>query len=329
MDMSGTADLVCAGCQAPLQPGDHFCEQCGARQDDDEPARCVVCAAPESEIDENGYCSVCGARERQPGDRIELDLAVAAAVSDRGRVHSRNEDAVALDCNDHDGVAAVVCDGISSASAGDAAARAAAQAAVAVLAAALREPERDGSTATSDAVDAAQRAVSEVSWTTRVDRGTPACTLVCALARGHQVFVGSVGDSRAYWIDDAGVRQLTVDDSWAEEQVAEGLLTTEEAFKDSRSHAITHWIGADAPDRPPHVNVFETERAGRLLLCSDGLWNYLAHASELGELIEALPIEASAAAVASALADTAVRRGGRDNITVAVVDVVPTSGATK
>ena len=97
-----TALSQCPNCQAPLHDGDRFCEGCGARLVEDEPA----------------------ASEQ---DRVELDLAVAAAISDRGRVHGRNEDSFFLEVLDERSVAAVVCDGISSASAGNVAARDAAK----------------------------------------------------------------------------------------------------------------------------------------------------------------------------------------------------------
>jgi PPM family protein phosphatase len=325
VDVTGTTELRCSACQAPLQESDRFCEQCGARRAEDtlEEGGCQVCGAAAAAIDEDGYCSVCGARERSRTDRIELDLAVAAAVSDRGRVHRRNEDAFHVEVITESRVVAVICDGISSASAGDVAARRAAEAAGRVLASAIADPTRDAGAATMEAIEAANGVVVQVPWTTRIDRGMPSCTLVCAVCRDGEIVVGSVGDSRAYWIDSGGARQLTVDDPWAEEQVAGGLLTAEQAFRDPRSHSITHWIGGDAPGRPPRLATLRPDGPGRLLLCSDGLWNYVASASELGELIEALPPGASPAAVARALTDTAVERGGRDNITVAVVDIYP------
>ena len=248
---------------------------------------------------------------------------VAAAASDRGRVHRRNEDAFRIETVPERAAVAVVCDGISSASAGDVAAQTAAGAAATVLSAAAADRSRDARTAVLDAVAAAQAAVAEVPWTTRVDRAVPSCTLVCALWRSPEIVVASVGDSRAYWIDPLGSRQLTVDDSWAEEQVAEGRLSPAQAMRDPRSHSITHWVGADAPARPARVVTLEPERPGRLLLCSDGLWNYVATTSALHELIDVLPSETSPAALARALTDTALHRGGRDNITVVVVDVDP------
>ena len=296
MDVTEVTTRRCAGCGAALQAGDLFCEQCGARADD-------------------------GAREG--GDRVEMDLMTAAAVSDRGRVHRRNEDAFRVDARGKGTALAVVCDGISSASAGDVAARTAATVAGEVLSAAAADRSRDARVAVLEAVQAAQAAVAEVPWTTRLDRAVPSCTMVCALWRECEIVVASVGDSRAYWTDATGARQLTVDDSWAEEQVAEGHLTRKQAMLDPRSHSITHWIGSDAPPRPPRVVTVQPDRPGRLLLCSDGLWNYVPSASSLHELIAALPSETSAAALARALTDTALHRGGRDNITVAVVDVDP------
>jgi serine/threonine protein phosphatase PrpC len=325
MDVTGARELRCAACGALLREDDHFCEQCGARQIVEGPLEsgCRVCGADGDARDADGYCSVCGARGRTAGDRIEVDLAIAAAVSDRGRVHHRNEDAFRVEVITDRRVAAVVCDGISSASAGDAAARAAADAAAGVLTAAAADAARDPQRATLDAVAAAYDAVAQVPWTSRADRAMPSCTLVCALWRDDEIVVGSLGDSRAYWLDGPSTGQLTVDDSWAEDQVAEGRMSREQALDDPRSHSITHWVGADAPTRPPRIVCVDPGRPGRLLLCTDGLWNYMADTSAIAEIIDSLPSGASPAAVTRALTDTALLRGGRDNITVAVVDVDP------
>ena len=291
-----TALSQCPNCQAPLHDGDRFCEGCGARLVEDEPA----------------------ASEQ---DRVELDLAVAAAISDRGRVHGRNEDSFFLEVLDERSVAVVVCDGISSASAGNIAARDAAKTAGAVLAGALADPERDANSVMADAIQAAGGAVEQVPWTTRTGRVDPSCTLVSALRRGDKVTIGWVGDSRAYWLDAIETRQLTVDDSLAEEGIARGMLTPEQAAASPVLHTITHWVGPDAPARPPRTASLTPSRPGRLLLCTDGLWNYMATAPELAELMAALPAGASPAAVGRALTDIALTRGGKDNITVAVIDV--------
>jgi serine/threonine protein phosphatase PrpC len=174
---------------------------------------------------------------------------------------------------------------------------------------------------TLEAIEAAQQAVAEVPWTTRAGRVSPSCTLVCALRREDELAIGALGDSRAYWHDTSGTVQLTVDDSWARERLAEGRLSWEQVMRDPRSHAVTHWVGTDAPARSPRVTVVRPVRPGWLLLCTDGLWNYVADSAELGELVDALPSGASPAAVARALADAALDRGGRDNVTVVVIDI--------
>jgi serine/threonine protein phosphatase PrpC len=298
--MNIEARLTCASCGAPQHEGDLFCEQCGARVDG---------VAPELSDDR----------------RIELDLIVAAAVSDQGQKHHRNEDSFRLEVSSERNVAVVVCDGISSASAGNVAARDAAQAAAAVLAEAVAHPEQDAETAILAAIRAANEAVVHVEWTTRTRRVDPSCTLVCALCQGPQVMVGWVGDSRAYWFDAEASHQLTVDDSFGEEAVAKGVLTPEQAAKTPFLHTITNWVGPDAPERPPRVVTLRPERPGRLVLCTDGMWNYAPAADELARLVEALPADAAPAAVARALTDAANDRGGHDNITVAVVDVNPSA----
>lgn len=319
--------LSCPSCGAPQHAGDRFCEQCGARLDEEQEERvgCRACGAPADAIGEDGYCSVCGVRER-PGDtRVELDLVVAAAVSDQGRVHRRNEDSFHLEVSADRDVAVVVCDGISSASAGNVAARDAASAAGAVLSQAVADPGRDAESALLDAINAANEAVVQVEWTTRVKRVDPSCTLVSALCRGADVMVAWVGDSRAYWFDDEHPRRLTVDDSFAEESIAKGILTPEQAAKSPFLHSITHWVGPDSPERPPRLVSLRPDRPGRLVLCTDGLWNYAPEADELARLLDGLPAGAAPAAVARALTDTANDRGGHDNITVAVVDIDPSA----
>ena len=192
---------------------------------------------------------------------------------------------------------------------------------VAVLAGALANPERDVNAVMVDAIQAAGGAVEQVPWTTRTGRVDPSCTLVSALRRGDEVAIGWVGDSRAYWLDEIETRQLTVDDSLAEEGIARGMLTPEQAAA-SPGAAHHHPLGwTRSPARPPRTASLTPSRPGRLLLCTDGLWNYMATAPELAELMAALPAGASPAAVGRALTDIALARGGKDNITVAVIDV--------
>ena len=293
--MSSELALRCAACDAPLFAGDNFCEGCGA----------AVAGAPAG---------------RSAARRVQLDLGVVAAVSEQGRSHLRNEDAFCLERVGSNGIVAVVCDGISTSASGDAAARAAATAAARVLAVALDGAD-DLEAATAAAVAAAEGAVEQVPATGHAALALPSCTLVSAACRDGLLVVGWVGDSRAYWLGGASVAQLTVDDSWASEQVAEGLLSPEAAFADRRAHAITRWVGADAPPEGPQVITLAPPGPGRLVLCTDGLWNAVPAAADLARLTQSLDPHAAPASVAHHLADVALARGTRDDVTVAVIDV--------
>jgi PPM family protein phosphatase len=143
------------------------------------------------------------------------------------------------------------------------------------------------------------------------------------LARTGELVVGWVGDSRAYWLGPSSAALLTVDDSWANEQVAGGRLTEAEARIDQRAHAITRWLGADAPHEPPNIAIHRAREGGRLVLCTDGLWNYASSADELAGLVAQLPKASAPVAVARALTEFALAKGGRDNVTVVVIDVRP------
>ncbi len=353
--------MTCPNCGAAIEATDAFCEACGAGlgadpaadavATDADPAPapggaetppghsvptapagpagatapCVGCGAAPDDIDAEGYCGVCGRLQPGPREHLELDLGWAAGVTDRGRHHPRNEDAFHLQLAGpatEGGVVAVVCDGVSSSVRAEDASAAAATAAGGVLAAVVAGA---GSLAdaTVHAADAANKAVAALPWTPTGQLASPSCTLVSAAVRDGQVAVGWVGDSRGYWIDgaDGAVRQLTVDDSWAEAQIETGLMTEGEAEADPRSHAITRWIGADAPDLDARVVTLEPTEGGRLLLCSDGLWNYAPTLDEMARLLAGQPPEATPIDLARSLTEFARTAGGHDNITVVVIDL--------
>jgi len=245
----------CPGCGETGAPGDNFCERCGLAQPTGR-------------------------------DRVELDLGGAAGVSDRGRRHHRNEDALALRTGER--LVAVVCDGVSTSDRPDDAARLAADTAADVLAA-------GGST--EDAVGAAAEAVAALAPGCVEP---PACTYVSAVLTGDEVRVGWVGDSRAYWLSDTECRALTEDDAIG--------------------HVLTAWLGADAGDVVPRELTLTPAEPGTVLLCSDGLWNYLGEARELRDHLRTA---SSPAAAAAGLVRYANDQGGHDNITVAVLPFPP------
>jgi serine/threonine protein phosphatase PrpC len=258
--------------------------------------------------------------------------------------HTRNEDAVALAADAGPGSRAVlvVCDGVSSSLDSDLASLAAARAARDVLASSRSRGMGTGHSLVAAVVarveaatDAASEAVLEVTSKASdvVAVGSPSvpnpasCTFVAAVLEQDLLVVGSVGDSRAYWLPDAGdAAALTLDDSYAQEQIASGVPRAE-AEAGPQSHAITRWLGADAPGHRPTTAAMTLAEPGWLLVCSDGLWNYCSAAQDLAALVRQTsstsPAAAKPLALAGALVDWANAKGGKDNITVALARIHP------
>jgi serine/threonine protein phosphatase PrpC len=261
-------------------------------------------------------------------DHREADYGFAAAVTDRGLRHRRNEDAFEL-ATTADGRAVVaVCDGVSSSANPDQASAAAAAAAVAALRPLLDGPpaaDEEVAGAVRAAVAAAHAAVGHVPGTEPGGYpAAPSTTIVTAVVDPGRVVVASVGDSRAYWLaptDPAG-RKLTVDDSLAEMAIAQGV-PADTAYASPQAHVITRWLGANVGGSDPEVGVYTTDHGGVLLVCTDGLWNYFEPPERLAQLVHASGTD-SPLRVARTLVDAANGAGGVDHVTVAVVAVAGT-----
>jgi serine/threonine protein phosphatase PrpC len=197
----------------------------------------------------------------------------------------------------------IVCDGVSSTSE---AGQASETAADAIFRSLVQE-------------DSLREAIAKGQAAAAAIEGDPATTVVAAVVRDRRADIAWVGDSRAYWIGKEDSRQLTNDDSWLNEIVASGEMAEEEALQSPQAHAITRWLGADATpeDSTASIVEFEIPGPGYLLLCSDGLWNYVPDAAALAELIYAR--EAEAVGVVRSLVDFANERGGQDNITAVLL----------
>jgi serine/threonine protein phosphatase PrpC len=273
-------------------------------------------------------------------DHVEEYLGQVAGVSDRGLRHHRNEDAFAIAVADtYDGpvAVAVVADGVSSAPRPDEASLTAALTAYKLLAEGAQRGE-DPTELSLGAVRAAGAALAELAGPV----GAPATTYVSAVVSKEQITVCWLGDSRAYWLaadslvpvgpNDtidilAGSRRVTRDDSIAEEIVAAGLASMEEAMASPQAHVITRWLGADLPEPQPHLEQFTPSGPGVLMVCSDGLWNYRPEAAELAAM--ALPAALTRPLDAAAdLVKFALDSGGLDNITVVLVPFPPRSEET-
>jgi serine/threonine protein phosphatase PrpC len=268
-------------------------------------------------------------------DHVEWNLGQVAGVSDRGLRHSRNEDAMDFAVADTEAgpiAVAIVSDGVSSAPRPHEASWLAVQTGITLLAEGADRGD-DPAEISKAAVKAAAEALIGLAG----PEGAPAATYVSAIVSSQQVTVCWLGDSRAYWLPantpapagpsdtidiTGGSRRVTRDDSLAEEIVAAGLATMEEAMASPQAHVITRWLGADLPDPEPHVEQFTPSGPGVLLLCSDGLWNYRPEAAELAAM--AMPTALTRPLDAAAdLAKFALDEGGLDNLTVVIVPFPP------
>jgi serine/threonine protein phosphatase PrpC len=356
----------CPTCSEPVEPGEQFCEACGADLAPTpaaDPSAAPTGPAPAKATDESpleadadhaaaagdschecggaiaadGYCTECGAKARSLRDHFtEQPAAWVAAVCDRGVRHHRNEDAVALEARGEPGSHAVlvVCDGVSSSTDSDVASLAAARAARDVLAS--HSPAGIGtpaarvaatSKALESAVDVANDAV--IANTASGSNNPASCTFVAAVVDASVVVAGWVGDSRAYWLPDTGAPVLiTTDDSYAAEQIAQGVSRAA-AESGAQAHAITRWLGSDAPDHTPRTVSLDLDGPGWVLVCSDGLWNYCSEPTDLAALVLEVGRThgTEPLALATALVDWANVQGGVDNITVALARLDPVDPA--
>lgn len=337
---SETGGVTCPSCAEPVHPGDQFCEACGndlpatiaeAAPPPDAPVALdpeagTMATAPSGDLGPtfhacggtfvDGWCDTCGERQPDPRDHVEVDLGAAVgAASDKGKRHRHNEDGFAVEVVDPATVIAVVCDGVSSTVRPDEASAAASEATIRRL----RTDPLDFAQAQVEAL----AAVRAVEWTPKPGHGSPSCTFLAASVVDGKATVAGMGDCRAYWLPTQGEpRLLTSDDSWANRQVAEGLMTAEQAMADRRAHVISRWLGRDASDDwRPTVTAVDPPGPGTLLLCSDGLWNYAPSAQEIAELIAGIGTDQPAPEIARELVQFALDSGGHDNVTVIAIHV--------
>lgn len=140
-------------------------------------------------------------------------------------------------------------------------------------------------------------------------------TLSSLLVSGGVGFIAQVGDSRVYLARRGRVVQLTEDHTLVNFRLKLGLITPEEAASAPGKNVITRAVGHQDYVEVDTLDI-ETEVGDRFMLCSDGLHGYLQD-GELDHLLEG-----ERDVVAGRLIDLANERGGRDNITVVVSDVV-------
>ena len=233
-------------------------------------------------------------------------------ITDTGLVRDHNEDNFAfLDLGDK--TLFVVADGMGGHDAGEIAS----EIAVKTVCSEVREAG-SGSTDPLLLVErAVQRANAEVKREATRKGSNMGTTLSVALVSKGTAFIGSVGDSRVYWIENGSITQVTEDHSVVAKLVAAGQLTKEAARNHPRSNLLYRTIGSDAAVAVNTLRVPLT-RGGTLLLCTDGLWGEV----DDEEIRRICAGEKHTDLICARLVQRANANGGKDNITAIVAKVV-------
>jgi PPM family protein phosphatase len=238
---------------------------------------------------------------------ITVKLGQTAAVTDPGRRRRRNEDAYVCEPP-----LFAVADGIGGAQAGELASS--------LAAGAVRDDSSDGRGDGQRRVDeliqeANRRVYQRQSEDTSLSgMGT---TMTVALVEDGRVWIGHVGDSRAYLVRDDKLEQLTEDHSLVAELVRSGRLSPEEAETHPQRSVVTRALGTD-PDVDVDTFPVEAKPGDLFMLCSDGLTSMVSDDAILDEIKDH---RSDMRAAAKALVRAANKGGGEDNITVVFFEI--------
>jgi len=137
-------------------------------------------------------------------------------------------------------------------------------------------------------------------------------TLSVAATLGTRLIIGHVGDSRVYLFRHGQLYQLTRDHTLVQSMVDRGMLTPEEAATHPQRHLLTSFFGAEGDTAEGDFQQVTLADGDQLLLCTDGLTD-MVDAAVIGSV---LGTAASADEACQGLLEAALKKGGKDNVTV-------------
>ncbi|WOF22096.1 protein phosphatase 2C domain-containing protein [Microbacterium betulae] len=236
------------------------------------------------------------------------DVTVSwAAVTDRGRKREVNQDAVLAQFP-----LFVVADGMGGHIGGEIASASTVER--------LQAMVDHGAVSPDGIEEALLRAVGDIGdhpETTDEGTGTTVTGIYLDASGDEDAWVVlNIGDSRVYIDRDDALEQVTVDHSLVQELVASGRLSPEEAENHPYGNVITRAVGPSESVVPDYVRI-DVRAGDRFVICSDGLTKEL---TDFG-ILHFLRQNADPAAAIDAMLEAAIENGGRDNISIIVVDV--------
>lgn len=236
------------------------------------------------------------------------------AKTDKGISRESNQDAYAVGEFPSEAVWAVVCDGMGGAAGGNIASKLAVKVISEKINSSFNTKMRDASIANmlDSAITAANIEVFDLA-DSRPELKGMGTTVVCAVVRDNTAVIAYAGDSRAYIASKTELNQITTDHSYVQDLVNSGKITPAEAETHPNKNLITRAVGVDkwidVDFAVTEINDDET-----LILCSDGLTNYVS----VDEMLEELR-DGQYYAFADRLVNRANNNGGGDNITVVAI----------
>lgn len=238
-------------------------------------------------------------------------------LTDAGCVRNQNQDTFQIEQLDRNTVLCIVCDGMGGAKSGNVASTLAADVFV-------EEVHRTWVSGMDQgmidqmllgAVKLANFTVHDQSMQFEEFSGM-GTTLVAALVRGEEISIVNVGDSRAYVINNNGIRRVTVDHSLVEVMLQRGELTPEEAKTYPGKNYITRAVGTESVVECDLFHV-DVNKGDWLFLCSDGLTNIIDDQEILFEVVHGVKKQHCC----QRLLDIAKGRGAPDNVTSVLVQI--------
>ncbi len=235
------------------------------------------------------------------------------AKTDKGRVRDSNQDAYAVGEFPDEVAWAVVCDGMGGEAGGNIASALAVKVISDKINASYRENMKDSSIKNMlhSALVAANMEVFDMA-DSNSDLHGMGTTVVCAIVKDSKAFIAHAGDSRAY-VYDGRLMQVTTDHSLVQKLLDSGRITKEEAEHHPYKNRITRAIGVDKSIEIDFDEI-ELNDDDVLILCTDGLSNYVTDDELIGEVQDGKYY-----AFADRLVKKANFNGGGDNVTVVAI----------
>ncbi len=235
-------------------------------------------------------------------------------ATDTGKMRHQNQDAfICRKVGENTGYA-IVCDGMGGEKAGDIASSTACQMIEKFFHRDITEQmsEAAAKAVIFSAISAANAKVYSMSKENPDYHGM-GTTLVLAVIIEEQMHIVNIGDSRIYMVEKKAVKQLTRDHTLVQNLIDRGEISEEEAVNHPKKHYITRAIGVgDTLDID--YQMYELKKESVVLLCTDGLSNYL-RLEQLPELLKSCIRKNSI----QELIDYANNQGGSDNITAVML----------